>query len=132
MVITDLEVVLQRKDLAGNRGHWRGEGRWRRRLKPVFRHDRGSRADVLLLVDVMIDDLHALQVFLNNFFPGQLDVLIGHVGGMFPNPINHVFFDEDANLFGKIGARGQFGHSLADKRAFRQIALPDANDILIR
>ena len=49
----------------------------------------------------------------------------------FPNTIHHMLFHENADLFGEIRAGRQFGHTLADDRAFRQIALTDADHILI-
>ena len=79
----------------------------------------------------MIDDFHALQIFLDDFLTGQLDVLIRAFSRPFPNTIDHVLFHENADLFGEIRAGRQFGHTLADDRAFRQIALTDADDILI-
>ena len=76
MVITDLEGALQRKELAHDRRQRLRIVRRTRRLKVASRHHRRGRADFLLLIGVMIDDFHALQIFLDDFLTGQLNVLI--------------------------------------------------------
>ncbi len=97
-----------------------------------FRHDRRGRADILVQVHVMIDDFYTLQIFLDDLFTGELNVLVHLLPGALADAVDHVLFDENADLFGQVGAGGQFGHPLAHNRPFRQIALPDSDHILIR
>jgi len=79
----------------------------------------------------MVNDLDVLEIFLNDFFSSQLNVLIGFFPRALTNAINHVFFDKNADLFGQVRAGRQLRYTLADERAFRQVSLTNADHILI-
>jgi hypothetical protein len=49
-------------------GYWLG-------LDLVLGHDRGDTAGFAVFVDPAIHDLHALEIFLDDFFPGEFDIL---------------------------------------------------------
>ena len=79
----------------------------------------------------MVNDLDVLEIFLNDFFASQLNVLIGFFPRALTNVINHVLFDKNAYLFGQVRTGRQLRYTLADERAFRQVSLTNADDILI-
>ena len=60
------------------------------------------------------DDLHALKIFLDDFFPGEFDVLFCLSACPLANSVDHMFFHQNTNLFGQIGTGRQFRYPLAD------------------
>jgi hypothetical protein len=42
-----------------------------------------------------------------------------------------MLFDQDPDLFGQVGPRGEFGHALTHDRAFGQIAKTLADQVLL-
>jgi hypothetical protein len=52
--------------------------------------------------------------------------------GPLADPVDHVFLDQDADLFGEVGTGRQFRHTLANDRSFGQITQPVADQIPIR
>ena len=62
-------------------------------------------AGLFLVVDLVIDDFHALQILLNDLFTRKFDILVGVFAGAFSNTVDHMFLYENTNLFGQIGSR---------------------------
>jgi hypothetical protein len=98
----------------------------------AFRHHGSGRTGVVGLVDPVIDDLHALQVFLNDFFARHFDILLEIATGSVPDSIDHMFLHEYANLFCQICARQKLGHAPADNGTFCHIALTFPDHVLVR
>ena len=82
--------------------------RCRFRLDLILRHDGGGAARLAFFVDPAIHDLHPLEIFLDNFFPGEFDVLFRLATGPFANSVDHAFFHQDTDLLGQVGAGGEF------------------------
>ena len=74
----------------------------------ILRHDGDGAARLAFFVDLAIHDLHALEIFLNDFFPGEFDVLFRLAAGPFANSVDHMFFHQDTNLLGQIGTGREF------------------------
>ena len=101
-------------------------------LDLAFGHDRGRATSFAAFVYPAIDDLHALQIFLDDFFTREFDVLLRLSPCPLANSVDHVFFHQNTNLFGQIGTGRQFRYPLADDLPFRHIALTVADEVLIR
>ena len=97
----------------------------------MCRHDGRGGAGLLSLVDSAIRDLHALQIFLNQFFADHLDVLFRLAAGPFPDPIGCMFLDQHSDLLGQIRSRGEFRDPLADEFPFREITLTVTNEKIL-
>ena len=69
-----------------------------------LRHDGGGAARFTLFVDPAFHDLHALEILLNDFFPGEFDVLFRLAASPFAHSVDHMFLHQDADLLGQIGA----------------------------
>ncbi len=100
-------------------------------MNPILRHDGGGGARFVGFVDPAIHDFHALQIFLDDFFARDLDILLGVMAGPFADAVDHMLFDQDPDLFGQVGPCGELRHPLADDRALGQIALTLADQELV-
>ena len=98
----------------------------------AFGHDGGRAAGFVFFVYLAIHDLHALEIFLDDFFPGEFDVLFRLSAYPLANSVYHVFFHQNPNLFSQIGTGREFRNPLADDLSFRHVALTCANEILVR
>ena len=87
---------------------------------------------LLFFVDLAIHDLHALEIFLDDFFPGEFDVLFRLSACPLANSVDHVLFHQNTNLFGQVGAGREFRYPLADDWAFRHVPLTLADKVLVR
>ena len=101
-------------------------------LDLAFGHDGGRTTSFVVFVYLAIDDLYALQIFLDDFFPGEFDVLFRLSACPLANSVDHVFFHQNTNLFGQIGTGRQFRYPLADDLPFRHVALTVADEVLVR
>ena len=97
----------------------------------ILRHDGGGAASLAFFVDLAIDDLHTLEIFLDDFFPGEFDVLFRLSASPLAETVDHVFFYQNADLFGQVGTGREFRHSLADDLAFRQVTLTLPDQIVV-
>ena len=93
-------------------------------------HDGGGATGFAVFVDLAVHDFDALEIFLDDFFPGEFDVLFGFPAGPVAHPVNHVLLDHHTNLFRKIGPRRQFRHPLADHLAFTEVSLAFSDEVL--
>ena len=84
----------------------------------TLRHHGSGGTNLILFVNPAVNDLHILQIFLNDLFAGQFDVLFALPSRPFADPINHMFFDQHANLFGQIGPSRKLLHPLTNDSAF--------------
>ena len=126
-----LQCKSERGILAnGGRCHVRMVGS-RSELDLALRHHGGSGTGLVGLIDPSIDDFDALQILLNDFLTRHFDVLLGIASGSLADAVDHVFFNQDPDLLGEVGAGGQFRHPLADDRAFGHIALAPADEVLV-
>ena len=96
-------------------------------LNLALRHYGGGGTGSLFFVDSAIDNLHPLQILLNDLFPRHFNVLIRIPAPALTNAVNHMLLHQDANLFGQIGSRRQFRHALADNRAFGHLSVSVAD-----
>jgi len=94
-------------------------------------HDGGGATSFAAFVDLAIYDLHALEIFLDDFFPGEFDILFRLSAGPFANSVDHVFFHQNPNLLGQVGAGREFRHPLADNLSFRHVPMTVADQIVI-
>jgi hypothetical protein len=101
-------------------------------LDLALRHDGSGAARLTLIVDSTVHDLHVLEIFLDDFFPGEFDVLFRLSAGPLADSVDHVLFHEDPNLFGQVGAGGELRDPLTDDRAFRHVPLALADEVLVR
>ena len=69
-------------------------------LDLIFRHDGGGAAGLAFFVDPAIDDLYALEIFLNDLFSREFDVLFRLSSSPLANSVDHVLFHQDPNLLG--------------------------------
>ena len=97
----------------------------------ILRHDGDGAARLAFFVDLAIHDRYALEILLNDFFPGEFDVLFRLSASPFSNSVDHVLFYQDPNLLGQIGTGREFRHPLADNLAFRQVSLALADKVLV-
>ena len=88
-----------------------------------FGHDGHGRTGLGLIVDAAINDGHALQIFLDDFFTHDLDVLFGLAAGALPQAVGGMFLHLDSDLFGDVGPGRQLGNALTDQFPFAEIAL---------
>jgi hypothetical protein len=86
----------------GCRGGFGAVGCWCG-LDLAFGHDGGGATRFAVFVDLAIHNFHALEIFLDNFFPGELDVLFRLSASSLANPVDHVFLDHHTDLFREIG-----------------------------
>ena len=77
-------------------------------------HDGGRATGFVFFVYLAIHDLHALKIFLDDFFPGEFDVLFRLSASSLAHSVDHVFFDQNTDLFGQVGAGREFRYPLAD------------------
>ena len=101
------------------------------RLNLTLGHDGGCAAGFALFVDLAVHDLDALEIFLNDFFPGEFDVLFGFPAGPVAHPVDHVLLDHHADLFCEVGSGREFRDPLADHLAFAEIALAFSDEVLV-
>ena len=87
---------------------------------------------VLLPSSIRRSTIYALQIFLDDFFTREFDVLLRLSACPLANSVDHMFFHQNTNLFGQIGTGRQFRYPLADDLPFRHIALTVADEVLIR
>jgi hypothetical protein len=104
--------------------------RWLR-LDLALGHDGRGATSFATFVDPAINNLHALEIFLDDFFPGEFDILFCLSAGPFANSVDHVFFHQNPNLLGQVGAGREFRHPLADNLSFRHVPLTVADQIVI-
>lgn len=97
----------------------------------ILRHDGDGAARLVFFVDLAIHDRYALEIFLNDFFPGEFDILFRLAASPFSNSIDHVLLYQDTNLLSQIGTGREFRHPLADDLAFRQVALALPDQIVV-
>jgi hypothetical protein len=107
------------------RGGFEAVGCWLG-LDLALGHDGGRATSFAAFVYLVIDDLHALKIFLHNFFPSEFDVLFRLSACPLANSVDHVLFHENTDLFGQVGASREFRHPLADDGAFGHVSLPFA------
>ena len=100
-------------------------------LDLAFGHDSGRATSFAVFVDLAIDDLHALEILLDYFFTREFDVLFRLSASPLASPVDHVFFHQDPNLLGQVGAGREFRHPLADDWTFRHIPPALADQIVI-
>ena len=100
-------------------------------LDLILRHDGGGAASLAFFVDPAIHDLHVLEIFLDNFFSGEFDVLFRLAAGPFANSVDHMFLYQDTDLLGQVGTGREFRHPLADDLAFRQVTLTLPDHIVV-
>jgi hypothetical protein len=101
-------------------------------LDLAFGHNGGGATGFVFFVDLAIDDLHALEIFLDDFFTREFDALFRFSACPLANSVDQVFFHQNANLFGQIGTGRQFLYPLADDLSFRHVALTFADEVLVR
>ncbi len=94
-------------------------------------HDGGCATSFVVFVYLPVHDFYALEIFLDDFFPGEFDVLFCLLAGPVPHSVDHVFLDHHTDLFGEIGPGRQLRHALTDALALRQIPLAIADQVLI-
>ncbi len=94
-------------------------------------HDGGRATSFAAFVYLAIDDLHALEIFLDDFLPGEFNVLFRLSASPLANSVDHVLFDQYPNLLGQIGTGREFRHPPADDWAFCHVPLALAEQILV-
>src|SRR6267143_535561 len=72
-------------------------------LDLAFGHDSGRATSFAVFVDLAIDDLHALKILLDDFFPGEFDVLFRLSACPLASSVDHVLLDHHTDLFREIG-----------------------------
>ena len=97
-----LAAACHRGDGLSNdhRGGFEAVGCWRG-LDLAFGHDGGRATGFAVFVYLAIHDFHALKIFLDDFFPGEFDVLFRLSACPLANPVDHVLFHQNPNLFGQ-------------------------------
>ncbi len=78
------------------------------RLDLVLGHDGSRATSFAVFVYLMIHDFHALEIFLDDFFPGEFDVLFRLSTSLLPDSVDHVFLDHHTDLFREIGPGREF------------------------
>ena len=77
-------------------------------------------------------DSDTVQIFLHDFFPHDLNVLLGLTTGAFTQAIGGMLLHQHPDLFGDISSGGELGDTLADECAFTQVALSLAGQQFLR
>ena len=117
-------VGLARRWLNGGGGCWRG----RRRGQLDLWHHGCGRTGFCLFVGAAVDDVDALQIFLDDFLAHHFNVLFGFSPGSFAKPVRGMFLHQYPYLFSDVGASGQFGYALTDQFSLVEIALSMAGE----
>ena len=126
------KACIERGNGLSNRlSGWVRGGRVLVGLDLAFGHDGGCATGFVFFVYLAIHDLHALKIFLDDFFPGEFDVLFRLTPCPLAHSVDHVFFHQNTNLFGQIGTGRQFRNPLADDLSFRHVALTFADEVLV-
>ena len=77
-------------------------------LNLILGHDGGRATSFAAFIYLTIHDFHTLEILLDDFFPGEFDVLFCLSTGPLADSVNHVFLDHHTDLFREVGPSREF------------------------